>query len=295
MPGTLHLVATPIGNLEDITLRALRTLREAAVIAAEDTRRSAKLLAHYSIATPMVSYHEHNSHARMPQLLERLAAGDDVALVTDAGTPGVSDPGAELVVACVEEGIAVNPVPGASAPLAAAMVSGFPLVPLSFMGFPPSRSKDRTEWFTRLASVEHCVCFFEAPTRIIASISNLATTCGERPIIVCRELTKLHQEFVRGRAHEVLEQLKTTKGEFTVVIGPKTETRGVPTEMSDRDIADMFGHMTANGAASRRVAISAVARTTGRTSREVYAAVERAKKSVDRPSGTSQADPSSER
>ena len=137
MPGTLHVVATPIGNLEDITLRALRVLREVAVIAAEDTRRTGKLLAHYGIATPTISYHEHNSRARMPRILERLLAGTDFALVTDAGTPGVSDPGAELIDSCIRAELRVNPVPGVSAPLTAAVVSGFPLIPLTILGFPP--------------------------------------------------------------------------------------------------------------------------------------------------------------
>src|SRR5262245_33944420 len=142
--GTLFVVATPIGNLEDITLRALRVLREADVIAAEDTRRTARLLAQHGIATSTVSYHEHNSRSRIPQLLARLAAGEQVALVTDAGTPGVSDPGAELVKACIDTGIPVDPIPGASAVLTAAVASGFALDSLTLRGFPPTRSKDRS-------------------------------------------------------------------------------------------------------------------------------------------------------
>src|SRR5438552_2951772 len=143
MPGTLFVVASTIGNLEDITLRALRVLREANVIAAEDTRRTAKLLVHHSISTPTLSFHEHNTRSRLPQLLARLERGDNVALVTDAGTPGVSDPGVELVAASIERGIAVDPIPGASAPLVAGIASGFPLEPLTILGFPPSRSKAR--------------------------------------------------------------------------------------------------------------------------------------------------------
>ena len=151
MAGMLFVVATPIGNLEDITLRALRVLREANLIAAEDTRRTAKLLSHFGIHTPTLSFHAHNSHARMPQLLARMQAGESVALVTDAGTPGISDPGAELVAACDARDIAVDPVPGASAALVAAVGSGFPLNSLTFLGFPPIKAKARNEWFARLA------------------------------------------------------------------------------------------------------------------------------------------------
>ncbi len=151
MSGTLFVVATPIGNLEDITLRALRVLREADVIAAEDTRRTAKLLAHYSIATSALSFHAHNTRSRLPQLLARLERGEAVALVSDAGTPGISDPGIELIQACWGKGIPVDPVPGASAPLAAAVASGFPLEPLTIFGFVPARSKARIEWWARAA------------------------------------------------------------------------------------------------------------------------------------------------
>src|SRR5688572_503342 len=143
MSGTLFVVATPIGNLEDVTLRALRVLQTVVLIAAEDTRRTARLLSRHGISTPTLSFHEHNTRSRIPQLLARLKAGDSIALVTDAGTPGVSDPGAELVAACVEAGIEIDPVPGVSAPLAAAIASGFPLVPLTIFGFAPARSKDR--------------------------------------------------------------------------------------------------------------------------------------------------------
>src|SRR5688500_17785616 len=154
MPGILHVVATPIGNLEDITLRALRVLREVTLIAAEDTRRTAKLLTHHGISTPTLSFHEHNSHGRIPQLLARLEAGDAIALVTDAGTPGLSDPGAELVHACVAAGVPVDPVPGASAPLTAVIASGFTVTPLLFHGFVPHRSKDRTAFLQAVSGSE---------------------------------------------------------------------------------------------------------------------------------------------
>src|SRR6266545_3220600 len=166
MPGTLFVVATPIGNLEDITLRALRVLREAHVIAAEDTRRTAKLLSHHAISTPTLSFHEHNTRTRLPQILARLERGQNVALVTDAGTPGVSDPGVELVAAAVAQGIPVDPIPGASAPLVAGIASGFPLEPMTILGFPPSRAKDRSVWLQQAGNVKNTFAFFEAPHRI---------------------------------------------------------------------------------------------------------------------------------
>ena len=154
MPGLLSVVATPIGNLEDVTLRSLRVLREANLIAAEDTRHTAKLLRHFGIVTPTVSFHAHNLKSRLPQLLQKLADGQHLALVSDAGTPGVSDPGVELVGACRQAGIRVEPVPGASAPLAAVVASGFPMIPMTVFGFPPTRSKDRKEWFEDAARMD---------------------------------------------------------------------------------------------------------------------------------------------
>lgn len=279
MPGTLHVVATPIGNLEDVTLRAVAVLRVVAVIAAEDTRRTAKLLARYGIATPTVSYHEHNSRSRMPQLLDRLQAGGDVALVTDAGTPGISDPGAELVRACAAAGIPVNPVPGVSAPLAAAVASGFPLIPFSIYGFAPSRSKDRVAWLEHLASVPHTFSFFEAPSRIERTLADTARVLVERQMLVARELTKTHQEFLRGPSNAILSQLGSTKGEFTVVVGPALSPVTQAVEISDEEIAVEFGVMTNSGRSGRRDAISSLARRYSLPARTVYAAIERGRKS----------------
>jgi 16S rRNA (cytidine1402-2'-O)-methyltransferase len=280
MSGTLFVVATPIGNLEDITLRALRVLKEADVIAAEDTRRTSRLLAHHAIATPTVSFHEHNTRTRIPQLLARLQAGERVALVTDAGTPGVSDPGVELVAACVSAGIAVDPVPGASAPLTAAAAAGFPLVPFTFLGFPPHRAKDRTDWFDQTSSLRGTLCFFEAPHRILKTLEEAALYFGSRPIVVGRELTKMHQEFLRGTASEVLAGLKEPRGEFTILVGPRENTP-VPDEIDvpDRQLANEFGHATETLGLGRREAVSAIAKRHGRPARDVYAAIERTKNS----------------
>ena len=280
MAGTLFVVATPIGNLEDVTLRALRVLRAVQVIAAEDTRRTARLLAHYGIATRTLSFHAHNSRSRIPKLLARLAAGEQVALVTDAGTPGISDPGTELVHACIHHGFAVDPVPGPSAPLAAAIASGFPLEPLTILGYPPTRSKDRTAWFLRLANVTHTITFFEAPHRIQQTLAEAEHFLVDRPIMVARELTKVHQEFLRAdRPIDVVGLLTNHNGEFTLVVGPAAHAGHRSPPSSDSQIELEFGHMTENWALDRRKAIRTLARKYGRSSREVYMIIEKVRKS----------------
>jgi 16S rRNA (cytidine1402-2'-O)-methyltransferase len=281
MSGTLFVVATPVGNMEDVTLRALRVLREVDVIAAEDTRRTAHLLSYYAIPTPSVSFHQHNVRTRLPQLLSRLQSGENVALVTDAGTPGVSDPGVELVEACVLANMSVDPVPGASAPLTAAVASGFPLIPLTIFGFPPRRSKDRTAWFAEAKSTRHTFTFFESPHRVVTTLSEAATYFGERPIVAARELTKKHQEFIRGTILGVPRLLEQAKGELTIVVGPEK-----PAILSNDQLDTgamgmavvMFGQLAESGR-SRRAAMTEAARAFGFPVRAVYAAVEAAKKS----------------
>lgn len=277
MAGTLFLVSTPIGNLEDITLRAIRVLREADVVAAEDTRRTGKLLAHHGIDTPSLSFHEHNIRTRLPQIVARLERGETVALVTDAGTPSISDPGLELVQACVENGIAVDPIPGASAPLTAAIASGFPLAPWTIYGFPPNRGKDRKEWFEGVTGTAHTVSFFEAPHRVRATLDELGPLLGERQIVVGRELTKMHQEFLRGTASELSERLVSPRGEFTIVIGPQQKPVETVNVVSDEDLCAEFGRLTDFGRSSRRSAIAELAKRHRQPAREVYAALERAK------------------
>ena len=278
MPGTLYVVATPIGNLEDVTLRALRVLREVAVIAAEDTRRTARLLTRHGISTPTLSFHEHNTRTRLPQLVARLQRGQSVALVTDAGTPGISDPGTEMVQACIEAGIEVDPIPGVSAPLAAAVASGFSLMPLTIWGFPPIRSKDRSAWFTAISQTPTTLTFFESPHRITETLRHASVILGDRPIMVARELTKLHQEFLRGTAGQLAEQVASkVKGEFTVVIGPLTNRVRSEPPADDRTISEYFGQMIDSGKSTRRRAIAATAKRFGLSARDVYAAVERTK------------------
>ena len=196
MSGTLFVVATPIGNLEDVTFRALRVLREVALIAAEDTRRTNRLLQHYSISTPTTSLHEHNEHAKVPLLLGRLQKGESIAIVSDAGTPLIADPGARLVAAAHQASVRVEPVPGPSAVMAALSTSGFELNQFVFLGFPPPKGKSRVDWFARLRAESRTLVIYEAPHRIRDTLSDLLDNLGDRPTLLARELTKLHETLV---------------------------------------------------------------------------------------------------
>jgi len=292
MPGILFVVATPIGNLEDITLRALRVLREVSVIAAEDTRRTAHLLARHAIRTPTTSLHEHNESRKTPIILARLQRGENVALVSDAGTPTVSDPGAHLIRAAMAAGIRVEAVPGPSAILAALVASGLPLDQFTFLGFPPIRSNDRKNWFEQLAHVKGTVVFFESPHRISTTLTDLQAIAGDCEIAIGRELTKLHEELVTGPISRVLGYLKAPKGEFTIVasIGRITETvseRPGATRNNRSNNQLDAGNGPQGGPPdqfeSRRRAVASVARAHGLTANQLYAAIELAKKSGERP------------
>jgi 16S rRNA (cytidine1402-2'-O)-methyltransferase len=280
MSGTLFVVSTPIGNLEDVTLRAVRVLREVELIAAEDTRRTAQLLARHGISTPTLSFHQHNVRSRLPQLLLRLRAGAQLALVTDAGTPGISDPGVELVQACVDAEISIDPVPGVSAPLTAAIASGFPLNPLTIYGFVPSRSKDRSHWLADVSKVSNTLTFFETRHRIKATMLEACPVFGNRPIMVGRELTKVHQQFMRGTAIELVDQLDHVKGEFTVVVGPVPLVVESVSTASESVIAVDFWDTTETNGLSRRAAITAIAKKYRIPAKAVYAIVEKSKTSV---------------
>jgi 16S rRNA (cytidine1402-2'-O)-methyltransferase len=280
MPGTLFVVATPIGNLEDVTARALRVLREVAIIAAEDTRRTAQLLSRYDIHTPTTSLHEHNEGRKAPALIGRLQSGENVALVSDAGTPTISDPGSRLIKAAIDAGIRVEAVPGPSAPLAALAVSGFPTKTFTFLGFPPVRARDRAEWFAALRAAGRTVVFFEAPHRIRKTLEELRANVGDVGICVARELTKVHEELVRGPITAVLNSLVTPRGEFTIAvnIGHTTESNRaiVP---SPEELALEFCALTNTGTLSRRAVIRELARKYGASQRQIYTVIEHAKSS----------------
>src|SRR4051812_3883001 len=224
MQGTLFVVATPIGNLEDVTLRALRVLKEADLIACEDTRQTQKLLSHHGIDKPTVSYHEHNEAERAAELVAKLERGANVALVSDAGMPGISDPGYRVVALAVERGIPVVPIPGPVAFATALAASGLPTDAFRFNGFLPAKSGQRREALEALRDSTVTEIFYEAPHRLIEALRDVVTTLGaSRPVVVARELTKIHEEFVRGGAAEVLRQFEErageVKGEITLLIG----------------------------------------------------------------------------
>jgi 16S rRNA (cytidine1402-2'-O)-methyltransferase len=280
MPGTLFVVATPIGNLEDITVRALRVLREVAIIAAEDTRRTSHLLARHGITTPTTSLHEHNEAGKSASLVARLQRGESVALVSDAGTPTVSDPGGLLIRATIDAGLRVESVPGPSAVLAALAASGLPTDAFTFLGFPPTGSKDRKKWFARLKKAGGTVVFFEAPHRIQATLHEVHREVGDCQVAVARELTKVHEELVRGPIITVAKQLGEGRGEFTVVlfIGLTTENVESGAHDSQRVVRD-FGETTILVGMTRRKAINVVARKHGLTPNHVYEILEKFKKS----------------
>lgn len=271
MSGTLYVVATPIGNLEDVTLRALRILRDVSLIAAEDTRRTARLLQHYSISTPTTSLHEHNERARTPRLIERLQQGESVALVTDAGTPGVSDPGAHLVAEARGAGIRVEAIPGPSAVMAALSIAGLPLSEFAFLGFPPAKGAARRTWFSSLAGERRTAVFFEAPHRIRQTLEDMRHDLGDRPISVARELTKSHEELVSRPIAAHLERLQTPLGEFTVVVPPGEADRMTKETLpSDEEVTELFGRITESRQLGRREVARRIGEKLGASPNWVY-------------------------
>ena len=277
--ATLYVVATPIGNLEDITLRALRILKEVQLVAAEDTRRTGNLLRHYQIETPILSVHEHNERARVERIIGRLTRGESVALVTDAGTPAISDPGSELVAAVRAAGFRVEPIPGPSAVAAAISASGISNQGFTFLGFAPIRGKARKQWVAEAVSASKTrpVVFFEAPHRLRQTLEELAVSV-KHPIILARELTKMHEEFVSGTPEQLLERFVEPYGEFTLIIGPPESGEVAEAMPSDDEIVAMFGQITdSKTAKSKREAARIAGERLGLTARQVYEVVERHK------------------
>ncbi len=267
MPGRLYVVATPIGNLEDITYRAVRVLGEVDLIACEDTRQTRKLLDHYGIQKPAVSYHEHNEYERAEDLAAKLRAGASIALVSDAGAPLISDPGYRLVRAAIESGIAVIPIPGPSAVVAALSASGLPTDSFRFAGFLPHKPGQRMKALEAIAEEHATVIFYEAPHRILESLEAVEQALGDRPIVVARELTKIHEEFLRGAAAEIRNQLaarEAVKGEITLLIGKATAP-----PHDDTPVDEAVANLERAGL-PRMDAIKQVARRRGLSKREVY-------------------------
>ena len=289
MAGKLMLCATPIGNLEDITLRVLRALREADLIAAEDTRNSKKLLNHFDIHTPVTSYHEHNRASKGPALIARMEEGQTVALITDAGTPAISDPGEDLVRLACEAGIEVTSLPGASAAVTALTLAGIPVRRFAFEGFLPAQGKDRRQRIDELAKETRTIVLYEAPHRILRTLADLAAALGsERRIAVCRELTKIHETVLRMTIGEAAAhyEAEEPRGEFVLVVDGKSE-EAVRAEASMRyDGLSLPEHMDQYLAAGldRKEAMRRVAKDRGVSRREIYNQLEAKKGKITKNS-----------
>ncbi len=268
-PGTLYIVGTPIGNLEDITYRAVRTLQNVDLIAAEDTRHTGKLLHHFQVKAPQISYHDHNRHSRHPEILEHLTNGKAIALVTDAGMPGISDPGYELVVACIEANIPVVPIPGVSAVTTAISAGGLPTDRFVFEGFLPVKGQERQSRLDSLASEVRTMIFYESPHRLQQTLQDLAKVLGiERKIVLARELTKLYEEFWRGTLDDAISHLKNREpqGEYTVVVAGTLEALPY---LSAQEIESELQTIMQSGI-SKSQASRQLAKITSHSRRELY-------------------------
>jgi 16S rRNA (cytidine1402-2'-O)-methyltransferase len=267
----LYIVATPIGNLEDISLRALRILREVDLIACEDTRHTRKLLTHYQITTPLVSYHEHNEYERAAELVDKLADGLRLALVSDAGMPLVSDPGFRLVSEAVNRGIAIVPVPGASALITALAASGLPTADFLFAGFLSAKQTARRARLKALSTIDTTLIFYEAPHRIRQTLADACELLGNRPCVLAREMTKLHEEFLRGGLAEVTRQVneRQIKGEMVLLIGPPAaEPEDSPAPSAT--IGEAVDALIAAESIDHKTALKRIARARGLSKSEAY-------------------------
>jgi 16S rRNA (cytidine1402-2'-O)-methyltransferase len=275
-PGTLYVVATPIGNLEDISFRAVRVLKEADLIACEDTRHTAKLLHHYGIDKPTVSYHEHNEATRAEELVAKLTAGLNVAQVSDAGMPGISDPGYRVIKLAIERGVAVVPIPGASALVAALAASGLPTDSFQFLGFLPARSGERRTLLESVRDAKQTIVVYEAPHRIAETMKDIVELLGaERPVVLARELTKVHEEFIRGSAAEVLQRVQKheLKGEMTLLIG-----KGAGQQAAATDIVQRLDEIMHEQKVDENAALKVLAKEQGVSKSEAYRELQRVRR-----------------
>jgi 16S rRNA (cytidine1402-2'-O)-methyltransferase len=264
--GTLYVVATPIGNLEDITYRAVRVLGEVDLVAAEDTRHSRKLFARFGIQKPLISYHDHNEQRRQEELVACLQAGEDIALISDAGTPCIADPGYRLIASCYAAGIKVVPIPGATASITALSAAGVSTERFAFEGYLPQKTKARTDLLRQLNGEKRTLVFYEAPHRLSATLDDLVNVLGsERQLVVARELTKLHEEFFRGTIAEAVSRFEreTARGELVLILPPST----LGPQMNVRDA---LRKLLKEGDLSRREAVKLIAKEYGLPSSDVY-------------------------
>ncbi|RQW78418.1 MAG: 16S rRNA (cytidine(1402)-2'-O)-methyltransferase [Geobacter sp.] len=266
--GTLYIVATPIGNLEDISFRAVRVLKEVDLIAAEDTRHSRKLLSHFGISKPITSYFDHNKDVKGNFILEKLAEGLNVALISDAGTPCISDPGYQLVRDAVAAAVRVVPIPGPSAAITALSASGLPTNSFAFEGFLPNRQGKRRERLTALKTERRMLIFYESPNRLMGALADIKDVFGDREAVVARELTKIYEEFVRGRLSSVAEQFigRKIKGEVVILVAPAAEQEVV----EGTSVFDLLQQLLTSGELSLKDAVKRVALETGMPRSEVY-------------------------
>ncbi|WP_371369689.1 16S rRNA (cytidine(1402)-2'-O)-methyltransferase [Sporomusa rhizae] len=273
-PGTLFLCPTPLGNLEDMTFRTVRILKEAAAIAAEDTRHTIKLLNHFDIHAPLISYHEHNKAERGPGIINRLLRGDNIALVSDAGMPGISDPGMDLVRLAIEENIPVVPLPGANAALTGLIASGLDTTMFTFVGFLPKTNKHRRELLAKLAKHPYTMVFYEAPHRVRNTLDEITNVFGDRPAVAARELTKKFEEFIRGSLTTVIQHFveNQPRGEFTLIVAGShgdIETVQEADSLVGLDIVQAVAELISRGV-NKKDAIREVASQKGLPKRQVY-------------------------
>lgn len=269
-PGRLYVVGTPIGNLEDITLRALNTLKASDLIACEDTRRTQKLLNHYEIRTRTISYHEHNEMTRAPELVLQMEKGSVISLVSDAGMPGLSDPGFRLVHLAIRHRIPVVPVPGPSAMVASLAAAGLPMNEFMFIGFLPAKKSARRKALAGVAGFEKTIVFYEAPHRIVESLRDVHEILGDRDAVIAREVTKVHEEFLRGRLSELRDALKkqSVKGELTVILGPGAAPG--PAEGNGASVRSEVERLKASEGLDEKSALKVIARARGISRSEAY-------------------------
>jgi len=269
MSGKLYIVATPIGNLEDITLRALRILKEVDLIAAEDTRQTLKLLSHFEIAKPLISYHRHNEEIKSEILIEKLKNGENIALVSDAGTPGICDPGEEIIKKAIEKNIEVIPIPGACAMINALIASGINTAEFNFLGFLPLNKKLRKEKLEEIKKSEKTIIIYEAPHKIKSTLEDLRNILEKRKIVLARELTKIHEEFIRKNIDEIINQVDNLKGEMILIIegAPKIEQK--ENELNNLSLEEHYNYYEKQGLDKREI-IKKIAKDRNVNKNEIY-------------------------
>ncbi len=269
MNGKLYLVATPIGNLEDITLRAINVLKNVDLIAAEDTRHTLKLLNHLEISKPMISCHRHNENEKLNKIIEKLKEGKNIAIVSDAGTPGISDPGEEVVKEAIKENIQIIPIPGACAAINALIVSGIDTKEFYFLGFLPLNKKLRKEKLNEIKNINKTIILYEAPHKILNTISDLENILENRQVVFAREITKIHEEFIRGTIKEIKEKIENPKGEFVIIIEGNKNVENIENKLNLLTINEHYNYYENKGYSKKEI-IKLIAKDRNVNKNEIY-------------------------